>query len=50
MPEGVAVLKTFSLTPGATGGKLKKGIYTVWCPMEGHAQDGESVALTVVDD
>lgn len=30
--------------------KLKEGIYTVWCPMEGHAEAGESVALTVIDD
>ncbi len=30
--------------------KLKEGVYTVWCPMEGHADTGESVALTVVDD
>jgi hypothetical protein len=29
--------------------KLKEGVYTVWCPMEGHARDGESVALTVLD-
>lgn len=30
--------------------KLKEGLYTVWCQMEGHAGHGEQVSLVVVDD